>query len=72
MGPDLTNVVSSKGSAYTRAFLISGTIRMPDFGLTDQEMDDLVAFLAFVDTMGVYDAPSYDLSWYGTVVALND
>ena len=72
MGPDLTNVVSSKGAAYARAFLISGTERMPNFGFNDEEMDDLVAFLEFVDTMGTYEAPSYQLSWYGTVVALNE
>ena len=72
MGPDLTNVVSSKGAAYARAFLISGTERMPNFGFNDEEMDDLVAFLEFVDTMGTYQAPSYELSWYGTVVALDE
>ena len=72
MGPDLTNVVSSKGAAYARAFLISGTERMPNFGFNDVEMDDLVAFLEFVDTMGTYQAPSYELSWYGTVVALDE
>jgi nitric oxide reductase subunit C len=72
MGPDLTNVVSSKGAAYSRAFLISGTERMPDFGFNEKEMDDLVAFLEFVDTMGTYEAPSYELSWYGTVLALDE
>ncbi len=69
MGPDLTNVVSNKGVAYARAILTSGTVRMPNFGFSEQEMDDLVAFLEFVDTMGTYEAPSYELSWYGTVVA---
>jgi len=72
MGPDLTNVVSSKGPAYARAFMINGTERMPDFGFNEQELDDLVAFLEFVDTMGVYQSPSYKLKWYGTVVALNE
>ncbi len=72
MGPDLTHVVSSKGAAYARAFLISGTERMPNFGFNEQEMDELVAFLEFVDTMGTYEAPSYDLSWYGTVAARDE
>ena len=45
---------------------------MPNFGFNEQEMDELVAFLEFVDTMGTYEAPSYELRWYGTVVALNE
>ncbi len=72
MGPDLTNVISSKGAAYARAFLISGTERMPDFGFDDHEMDDLIAFLEFVDSMGIYQAPSYERTWFGTVVTLDE
>ncbi|MFT5141361.1 MAG: nitric oxide reductase subunit C [Rhodothermales bacterium] len=72
MGPDLTNVISQYGDAYARAFLIAGTERMPDFGLSDSEMDDLVAFLEFVDTMGTYQSPAYELNWYGTVAAQDD
>ncbi len=72
MGPDLTNVISDKGDAYARAFLIAGTERMPDFGFSDSDMDDLVSFLEFVDTMGTYQAPSYELKWYGTVASLNE
>ena len=72
MGPDLTNVISRKGPAYARAFLISGTERMPNFRFSEQELDDLVSFLVFVDTMGTYEAPAYDITWFGTVVALND
>jgi nitric oxide reductase subunit C len=72
MGPDLTNVISSKGAAYARAFLNSGTERMPDFGFDDHEMDDLIAFLEFVDSMGIYQAPSYERTWFGTVVTLDE
>ncbi|NNE05293.1 MAG: cytochrome c [Xanthomonadales bacterium] len=72
MGPDLTNVVSRMGPDYARAFLIAGTERMPDFGLNQQQMDDIIAFLEFVDTMGVYESPEYEFKWYGTVVAKND
>jgi nitric oxide reductase subunit C len=68
MGPDLTNVVSNKGSAYARAFLMSGTQRMPNFDLDDAELDALVAFLKFVDTTGRYPADKYRIHWYGTVV----
>ena len=68
MGPDLTNVVSNKGSAYARAFLVSGTQRMPNFDLNEVELDAMVAFLEFVDTTGRYPANEYQINWYGTVV----
>ncbi len=68
MGPDLTNVVSNKGSAYARAFLMSGTLRMPNFNLDETELDAMLAFLEFVDTTGRYPADEYQVNWYGTVV----
>jgi len=68
MGPDLTNVVSNKGSPYARAFLTSGTQRMPNFDLNETELDAIVAFLEFVDTTGRYPASEYQINWYGTVV----
>jgi nitric oxide reductase subunit C len=68
MGPDLTNVASNKGSAYARAFLMSGTQRMPNFDLNDQELDAMVAFLEFVDSTGRYPAEEYRIRWFGTVV----
>jgi nitric oxide reductase subunit C len=72
MGPDLTNVVSNRGSAYARAFLMSGTQRMPNFNLDDVELDALVAFLEFVDTTGRYPANEYQINWNGTVVENNE
>ena len=68
MGPDLTNVISHRGSAYARAFLMSGTQRMPNFNLNESELDALVAFLEFVDTTGRYPADEYRINWIGTVV----
>ena len=67
MGPDLTNVISNRGPAYARAFIASGTRAMPDFGLNDEELDALVAFLEFVDQTGRYPAENYDVTWFGTV-----
>ena len=72
MGPDLTNVISSKGPVYASAFLMSGTQRMPNFEFSKQEIEDLVSFLEFVDSMGTYESPSYELTWYGTVAQLDD
>ena len=68
MGPDLTNVISNKGSAYARAFLMSGTQRMPNFDLNVSELDAMVAYLEFVDSTGRYPADEYEVNWYGTVV----
>ncbi len=68
MGTDLTNVISSRGPAYARAFLVSGTQRMPNFDLNETELDAIVAYLEFVDTTGRYPARAYEIHWYGTVV----
>ena len=68
MGPDLTNVISNRSAAYSRAFLMSGTARMPNFNLDEFELDAMVAYLEFVDQTGTYPADEYQINWYGTVV----
>jgi nitric oxide reductase subunit C len=68
MGPDLTNVISNRGPDYARAFLMSGTQRMPNFNLNETELDALVAYLEFVDTTGKYPLVDYRVDWFGTVV----
>lgn len=69
MGPDLTNVISGpdKGADYARSFIENGTSKMPNFGLSAPEIDDLVHFLEFVDVSGVYPPRKPRISWYGTV-----
>lgn len=69
LGPDLTNVVSNpiKGPAYARAILQSGTQRMPNFQLSDQELDDLVAFLGYVDKTGISPVTNFSINPNGTV-----
>ena len=69
MGPDLTNVISrpGKGADYARAFIENGTSRMPNFGLSTAEIDDLVRFLEFVDASGVYPPRKPRIRWNGTV-----
>ena len=51
LGPDLTTVISQKGKGelYAKAILKTGTQRMPDFRLNDREVEDIVAFLKYVD-----------------------
>ncbi len=67
MGPDLTNVISTKGEAYSRAFIAAGTPRMPNFGLGEEEVSDLIAYLAFVDTTGPYPPKNFEVLWTGDV-----
>lgn len=60
LGPDLTNVISTKGkgSMYVKAFLNSGVKAMPKFNFNEEEKDALVAFLEAVDKTGHY--PIYE------------
>ena len=67
MGPDLTNVVSNRGEAVARAFIAAGTTTMPNLGLTSEEIDAVVAYLAFVDKTGTYPPENFDVRWFGTV-----
>jgi nitric oxide reductase subunit C len=72
MGPDLTNVISSRGEAVSRAFISSGTARMPNIGLNEEEVSALVAFLGFVDQTGTYPPENYDVHWTGHVSQADD
>ena len=74
MGPDLTNIISTpdKGADYAKAFIENGTDKMPDFGLSEFEIDDLVSFLEFVDSSGVYPPKSPKIKWNGTVAYAGD
>lgn len=55
LGPELTKVISTqgKGEAYATAFIQSGTRRMPDFHLEQQEVSALVDYLKYVDKTAV-------------------
>jgi nitric oxide reductase subunit C len=67
MGPDLTNVVSTRGAAYAGVFIANGTSRMPNLGINAEDTAALVAYLEFVDGTGTYPPKNYDVTWYGTV-----
>ena len=55
LGPELTTVMSQpgKGEAYVKAILKSGTARMPDFHLGEQEINSLVDFLSYVNQSAI-------------------
>jgi nitric oxide reductase subunit C len=69
MGPDLTNVISSpgKGAIYVKAFLQNGTLRMPNLNLTEEEKDEIVAFLTYTDKTGVSPVKKFKINYDGTV-----
>ena len=57
LGPDLTNIYSSKGDEHIKASLHAGTDIMPTFNLSDSEVTEIVAYLKSIDATGVA-APS--------------
>lgn len=54
IGPDLTTTISRKGDAYAKAIMLSGTKRMPNYGMTEQEADVITKFLSYVDSTAVH------------------
>ncbi len=55
LGPELTTTISEKGKGeeYAKAILKSGTQRMPDFHLNEQEIKCLIEFFKYVDSTAV-------------------
>ena len=51
LGPDLTHAMSQngKGEAWCRALLKHGSGRMPDCGLNESAIDDIVEYLHYLD-----------------------
>lgn len=73
MGPDLTNVISAKGRGelIARAFLKTGTQKMPNFNLSDAEINALVAYLTYVDKTGISPVRDFTINPNGTITAEN-
>lgn len=67
LGPDLTNTYSRKGPAYIKAFLAGGTVTMPNFRLSEEEMEALVAYLQNIDASGTADPRSFTIHTNGTI-----
>lgn len=70
MGPDLTNIISAKwkGESYARAFIQNGTQRMPNYHLTKEQIDCLIAYLSYVDKTGISPVKNFEINQYGTVI----
>lgn len=68
LGPDLTNVISLKTKAYARVIIENGTLAMPNFNFSPEEVDALLAYLTAIDTLGNSPPRSFNVQWNGTVV----
>ncbi|HOZ83578.1 MAG TPA: cytochrome c [Bacteroidia bacterium] len=51
LGPELTSAYSQKAQndAYFSAILKNGTVRMPDFNLSDKEVNQVIEYLKYID-----------------------
>lgn len=67
LGPDLTNVYSAKGPQYIQAFLKTGTVIMPNFQLSNQEMNEIIAYLKNIDASGKADPKNFTKNYNGTI-----
>jgi nitric oxide reductase subunit C len=69
MGPDLTNVISAKGKGpiYAKALLQGGSARMPNFHLSEDEMNAFIAYLTYVDKTGVSPVLKFKTNADGTI-----
>ena len=55
LGPELTTVWSNiyGGEALIKAFLRNGSVRMPNFNLKTEEIEDIISFLKYVDSTAI-------------------
>ncbi len=67
LGPDLTNVYSTKGKEYIKALLYNGTAAMPNFQLSEKEISALLAFLQNIDVSGKSDPRTFTIKYDGTI-----
>ena len=69
MGPDLTNVMSSKdkGRSYAEAFIRSGTAKMPKFDMAESELNYLLDYLEYIGQAANYPVNDFETTWYGDV-----
>jgi nitric oxide reductase subunit C len=67
LGPDLTNVYSIRGKDYIKALLSYGTASMPNFHLSEQEKNALVAYFNNIDASGKSDPRSFIINTDGTI-----
>lgn len=54
LGPELTTVIAQQGRPeYSKAILRTGTQRMPNFNLSDDEINSMIEFLKYINQTAV-------------------
>ncbi len=72
LGPDLTNVISDKGSYYVSAVIKNGMLKMPNLNVQDNEIKSLVEYLSFADSSVVFPVKEFDVKWYNIITPKNN
>jgi len=69
LGPDLTNVITApnKGEIYAKAIMITAPNSMPKFDLSEEEYQDLFAFLKSVGNSGESDPRKFKIRFNGMI-----
>ncbi len=67
LGPDLTNITQRRTTPQIEAFLKNGINQMPNFNLSQHEMEALISFLTAVNKSGNGDPRTYKLYIDGTI-----
>ncbi len=71
LGPDLTNVYSTAGKSeqYIKAMIKSGVAQMPAFNLSEEEQENIVAFLKMTDASGSANPRNFKILNTGMIEA---
>jgi len=67
LGPDLTNVYSNRSEAYIKVFLQTGTNIMPAFHLSEEQMNELMAYFKSIDSSGNASPAKLKPNYDGTI-----
>lgn len=68
MGPDLTNCYSMKGPQYMKGIIKHGTARMPSLQLQENEIENIIDYLRWVDQHGSSQVDPKSVHWTGTYI----
>jgi nitric oxide reductase subunit C len=67
LGPDLTNEYSLRGPTFIHIFLQTGNTTMPNYHLSEIEIQELTDFLKSVDQTGKSDPRKFLINPNGTI-----
>ncbi|MCK9481812.1 MAG: cytochrome c [Bacteroidia bacterium] len=67
LGPDLTNVYERRSEEYISSVLHTGTQVMPNFHLTESEVQQFVEFFKYTNSTGVYKPEEFIKHLDGTI-----